>query len=82
MNTKTFTVTLEILLYFQAKCPVACEQALHLGDSVKGRRARGTREKTRKRGAASRGFATRWRVLGRLASLAQIGELARRLNVQ
>ena len=83
MNTKTFTAALEILLYFQAKCPVACEaeQALHLGGIVKSRRARGTREETRKRGAAPRGFAARWRVL-RLASLAQIGELACRLNVQ
>ena len=44
---------------------VACEQALHLGDIVKSRRARGTREETR--------------LLSRLASLAQIGELARRL---
>ena len=31
MNTKTFTGALEILSYFQAKCPVACEQALLLG---------------------------------------------------
>ena len=46
---------------------VAYEQALHSGDIVKSRRARGTR------------FAARLRVLPRLASLAQIGELARRL---
>ena len=44
---------------------VACEQALHLGDILKSSRARGTREEIR--------------VLSRLASLAQIGELARRL---
>ena len=83
MNTKTFTAALEILLYFQDKCPVACEaeQALHLGDIVKRRRARGMQEETRKWGAAPRGFAARWRVL-RLASLAQVGELACRLNVQ
>ena len=82
MNTKRFTATLEILLYFQAKCPVACEQALLLRDIVKSRRARGTRGETRKLGAVPRGFTARRRVLGRLASLAQIGELARRLNVQ
>ena len=29
---------------------IACEQALHLGDKLKTRRARGTREETRKRG--------------------------------
>ena len=44
---------------------VACKQALHLGDILKSSRARGTREEIR--------------VLSRLASLAQIGELARRL---
>ena len=31
MNTKTFTAALEILLNFQAKSPVACEQALLFG---------------------------------------------------
>ena len=31
MKTKTFTAALEILFYFQAKSPVACEQALHFG---------------------------------------------------
>ena len=42
---------------------IACEQALHLWDIVKSRRARGTREETRKRGrgrdlfSAPRGFA-------------------------
>ena len=46
---------------------VACDQALHSGDIVKSTRARVTR------------FAARSRVLPRLASLAQIGELARRL---
>ena len=58
---------------------LACEQALHLGDIVKSTRARGTREETRLRGAAPRGFAARSRVRARLASLAQIGELAHRL---
>jgi len=53
MKSKPFTAALEILLYFQAKSQVACEQALHLGDIVKSRRARGTREETRKREAAS-----------------------------
>ena len=48
------------------------------GDVVKSRHARGTRE----RGAAPRGFASRSRVLPRLTSLAQIGELARRLEEQ
>ena len=47
---------------------LACEQALHLEDVVKSRRARGTREETRKR------------VLARLALHAQTGELARRLK--
>ena len=44
---------------------VACDQALHLGDILKSSCARGTQEEIR--------------VLSRLASLAQIGELARRL---
>ena len=52
---------------------LAWEQALHLGDIVKSTRARGTREETRQRGAA------RSRVLAQLPSLAQIGELARKL---
>ena len=43
------------------------------------REPRGTREETRKRGAAPRGFAARSCVLARLPSLAKIGELARRL---
>ena len=47
---------------------LACEQALHLGDVVKSRRARGTREETRER------------VLARLALPAQTGKLARRLK--
>ena len=46
---------------------VACDQALHSGEIVK---------KTRARVAS---FAARSRVPPRLASLAQIGELARRL---
>ena len=59
---------------------VAYEQALHLGDIVKSRRAGGTRGETRKRGAgeflslAPRVFAAR--------SLAQMGELARRLKAE
>ena len=55
---------------------------------MKSGRARGTREETRKRdegrrGRDPRGFAARSRVLARLASLAQIGELAlaRRLRI-
>ena len=44
---------------------VACDQALHLGDILKSSCARGTQKEIR--------------VLSRLASLAQIGELARRL---
>ena len=50
---------------------VAWVQAPHLEDIVKSRRARGN--------AAPRGFPARSRVLARLASLAQIGELACRL---
>ena len=56
MNTKTFTAVLEILLYFQAESPVARQQALHLGDIAKSRRARGTQEETRKWGEAGRGL--------------------------
>ena len=52
-------------LFFFFAVIVACEQALHLGDILKSSRARGTREEIR--------------VLSRLASLVQIGELARRL---
>ena len=48
---------------------LACEQALHLGDIVESRRARGDA----KAGAA------RSRVLAWLTSLAQIGELAHRV---
>ena len=60
---------------------LACEQALHLGDIVKSTRARGTRDETRLRlRGAPRGFAARSRVRARLASLAQIGELALRLR--
>ena len=57
---------------------ISCEQALHLGDKVKTGRARGTREETRKRGV---GVGGGWAgvALARLASFAQIGELARRL---
>ena len=58
----------------------ACGQTLHLGDVVKIRHARGTREETRKQGAVPRGFAARSRVLALLDSLAQIGKLARRLG--
>ena len=50
---------------------VAWVQAPHLEDIVKSRRARGN--------AAPRGFPAGSRVLARLASLAQIGELARGL---
>ena len=50
---------------------LAREQALHLGDIAKIRRARDTREETRKRGGGGpRGFAARSRVLARLALLA------------
>ena len=50
---------------------LACEQALPLGDIVKSRRTRGTREETRKRGTEGGGGGTS---LSRLASLARIGE--------
>ena len=62
---KAFRVVFVVVVVVVVAVIVACEQALHLGDIVKSRRARGTREETR--------------VLSRLASLAQIGELARRL---
>ena len=48
---------------------LACEQALHLGDILKRRRAR-----------ASRGFTARSRVLAGLASLAEIREFVCRLT--
>ena len=48
---------------------VACEQALLFGQASLARTL----------SSAPRGFAARSRVLARLASLAQIGELARRL---
>ena len=54
---------------------LACEQALYLGDIVKRRRAGNTREER----AGRRGFAARSGVLASLASLAQLGGLARRL---
>ena len=47
---------------------LACEQAFHLGDIVESTRASGTRHETLRRS------------LARLALLAQIGELARRLS--
>ena len=52
---------------------LACEQALLFG-----RAKRASRERASE-GPAPRGYAARSRVLARLASLAQIGELARRL---
>ena len=54
---------------------LACEQALYLGDIVKRRRAGDTREER----AGRRGFAAPSGVLASLASLAQMGELPRRL---
>ena len=62
---KAFHVFFFYYYYYFFAVIVACEQALHLGDILKSSRARGTREEIR--------------VLSRLASLAQIGELARRL---
>ena len=53
---------------------IACEPALHLGDIVKSRRARGDAK-----AAGRRVFAARSRVLARIVSFAQTGELARRL---
>ena len=53
-------------------CSLACEQALLFGQAKRVSRKRAS-EGPRK------GFAARSRVLARLASLAQIGELARRL---
>ena len=52
---------------------LACEQALPLGDIVKSRRTRGTREETRKRETGN-GTSRLRRSLSRLASLARIGE--------
>ena len=57
-----------------------CKLSLH--SNVSSLRARvsylGKRSEPRENAQASRGFAARLRVLARLASLAQIGELARR----
>ena len=50
---------------------LACEQALLFGQTKRASRERASE--------APRGFAARSRVLARLVSLAQIGELARRL---
>ena len=54
--------------------PIACEQALLFGQAK-----RASRERSSEGASAPRGFAARSRVLARLTSLAQIGELARRL---
>ena len=66
-------------LYDQQKCLsvsglLACEQALLFGRASRERASEGLLSST------PRGFAARSRVLARLASLAQIGELARRLR--
>ena len=53
---------------------IACEQALLFGQAKRASRERASE------GPAPRGFAARSRVPARLASLAQIGELARRLR--
>ena len=53
---------------------LGCEQALLFGQAK-----RASREREGLLSAAPRGFAARSRVLARLVSLAQIGELARRL---
>ena len=50
---------------------IACEQALLFGQATRASRERASE--------GPRGFAARSRVLARLVSLAQIGELARRL---
>ena len=60
-----FFVCVCVFFLFFFAVIVACDQALHLGDILKSSCARGTQEEIR--------------VLSRLASLAQIGELARRL---
>ena len=63
--------------FFYCSSFIACEQALLFGQ------AKRTSRKCANEGPFScpRGFAARLRVLARLASLAQIGELARRLSL-
>ena len=66
---------------------VACELPLHLGDVVKSRRARDTREETQTQGVGERITLTLYPprlcrllpLLAQHAALTQIGELARRL---
>ena len=59
---------------------LACEQALLFGQAKRASRERASEGRSRETAGETRGFAARSRVLARLASLAQIGELARRLS--
>ena len=65
-NVKLFTV----ILQFALSAIVACEQALLFGR---------LKRVSRERASGARPSLARSRVLARLASLAQIGDLARRL---
>ena len=58
---------------------VTCEQALLFGQAKRASRERASEGLL---SSAPRGFAARSRVLARLVSLAQIGELARRLRLR
>ena len=83
VNSKGSPRTLNIFPLGDWKCPaplccqqfssknIACEQALLFGQAKRASRERASEGR--------RGFAARSRALARLVSLAQIGELARRL---
>ena len=84
-----FVAPIKALCQWQFNCFITewrltCEQALHLGDIVKSRRARATRDEMLKPEAwkrkAPRGYGAHSRVLAQLALLAQIRELACRLS--
>ena len=64
---------------FFPRLDLTCEQALNLGDIVKSRLARGTREETRKRVAGVEKGDFYFPLSLAASPLAQIGELACRL---
>ena len=75
-NCATFFLTISLFFSFflSVFLPIACEQALLFGRANRAARERASERRSRE------GPAPRSRVLARLASLAQIGELARRLD--
>ena len=59
--------------------PIACEQALYLGDIVKSGRARGTRKETRRRGTVEKNESGPARLRRSLAR-SRVAPFARRLG--